>query len=197
MKYVSIDVETTGIHPEANVIEFGAVVGDTESDASYEDYPSFRRVIIHDRMDVSPEAASMHYDIFMEMQNKGGEVIHVDSNLMHQFNVFLENNGWDEEEKRINVVGKNFMAFDDHYLRKFKGWRSGTMMGACRGYFKIRPSNRCIDPAILYFREGDESLPSFVTCKERCGYEFDSNEYSHRADKDALEAAILFEEGLK
>ena len=49
MKYVSIDIETTGINPLVNdIIEFAAVIDDTNAKVPIENLPKFHRYIKKD-----------------------------------------------------------------------------------------------------------------------------------------------------
>ena len=46
MKYVSIDIETTGINKDfCDIIEFGAIIEDTENQKSYDQSPKFHRYL--------------------------------------------------------------------------------------------------------------------------------------------------------
>ena len=52
MKYVSIDIETTGLDPKLDqVLEMAAIVEDTEEKLKYSIAPKFRALFVYDRME--------------------------------------------------------------------------------------------------------------------------------------------------
>ena len=72
MKYVSIDIETTGLNPDTcNTLEFGAVLEDTVNWKLLEELPTFRRVlrppVAVGIYCVEPSAVTMHTKLFEEI----------------------------------------------------------------------------------------------------------------------------------
>jgi oligoribonuclease (3'-5' exoribonuclease) len=65
MKYVSIDLETTGLETENHqVLSIGAVIEDTlNPHVKVEDLPTFHGVIVHNELTGSPFALNMNRDL--------------------------------------------------------------------------------------------------------------------------------------
>ena len=70
MKYVSIDIETTGLNPkEDQILEFGAIIEDTNKQLSFLDIPKFRAIFLYERLSGSPFALYMNKNIVKEITN--------------------------------------------------------------------------------------------------------------------------------
>lgn len=68
MKYVSIDIETTGLDPKRNqIVEIGAVLDEIGSTTPIEDLPKFRAVIIHGEMQMGAYCADLHHALWLEI----------------------------------------------------------------------------------------------------------------------------------
>lgn len=64
MKYVSIDIETTGLNPErCDILSFGAVIEDTARPAVYDHVPKFYAVITQHEISGSPFAINLNKKI--------------------------------------------------------------------------------------------------------------------------------------
>lgn len=64
MKYVSIDVETTGLNPKKHqILSLGAVIEDTNNQLPIEKMPKFEGVILHDEVVGNPIALSMNKEL--------------------------------------------------------------------------------------------------------------------------------------
>ncbi len=64
MKYISIDLETTGLDPEnCQILTIGAVIEDTNNIKPMEDLPTFHAAILHRRIEGSPYAINMNKEI--------------------------------------------------------------------------------------------------------------------------------------
>ena len=72
----------------------------------------------------------------------------------------------------INVAGKNFGSFDRLFLQKLPHFTE-----------EIKLRHRSLDPAILYWQPGDETLPGTELCYQRAGLEPVA---AHTAVEDAL-----------
>ena len=69
MKYVSIDIETTGLDNKRNqIVEIGAVIDELGSDTPIEDLPKFRAVLIHEHMMINAYCANLHRDLWQEIK---------------------------------------------------------------------------------------------------------------------------------
>ena len=197
MKYVSIDIETTGIDPEKHqILEFGAIIEDTENKLSFDDIPKFKRVIYHKEIKGSLVALDMNarilhilaeyekkYDKFTNDKLTAKEVtdfaeengILTINSLAIEFYTFLQTHfpttTW-RDPITITPAGKNFGSFDSQFLKRIEGF-SGL----------IKFKHRALDPAILCVDwKNDSELPSLGECKKRTAV---SGEVTHDALEDA------------
>ena len=76
MRYVSIDIETTGLDPDIRqLLQLGMVIEDTEawpnanSMPPLDELPTFNAVVVRDVYHGEPYALSMHADIFKAVAN--------------------------------------------------------------------------------------------------------------------------------
>ena len=122
MKYVSIDIETTGLnHDICNIIEFAAVVDDLKIQRPLDSLPKFQTYILQDHYIGEPYALGMHAAIFKKIDNWQKEDINICSTaeLMPRFHTFLTTlAGYTAADGilKINVAGKNFGNFDSKFL---------------------------------------------------------------------------------
>lgn len=64
MKYISIDIETTGLNPlTCNTLSIGAIIEDTNNPVPYEELPKFHVAILHEELQGSPFAINMNRDL--------------------------------------------------------------------------------------------------------------------------------------
>lgn len=172
MKYVSIDIESTGIDSEfCQILSVGAVIEDTENLLPFEKIPKFHAIILRDRIQGEPFALNMNKDI-IEIINAKKEVdnailIKEDELVDHLILFFKTNN----LQGRITVAGKNYTGFDKKFLEKVEGWD------------RLNIHRRVIDPAPLFMNwKEDRELPDLSLCKLRAGI---SGAVSHSAIEDA------------
>lgn len=101
----------------------------------------------------------------------------------------------DNNKKHANVAGKNYMGFDNNFLKKIDNWEKRTHF-----------HRRCFDPSIIYANGNDNCLPSLSECKQRCiehakknniNPPFINSTVSHDALDDAFDVAELIWYGLK
>lgn len=190
MKFVSIDIETLGLDSEkCDLIEFGAVTYDLDNPKNFNNLPTFHAYIYpkENQYKGQPYAMSMHPAILrriaekMEDKEAHPEYTFIsESSLGFLFKKFLVSDGFiadDNGRVTINVAGKNFMGFDNLFLRKIPKFSK---------HIGIR--SRVLDPAILYYKEGDKALPSLSLCLKRAG--LDSN-VAHTAVADAIDVVKI------
>lgn len=191
MKYLSIDIETTGLDPETcQIIEFAAVADDLNNQLPIENLPKFQTYIYHDLYQGEAYALGLHSEIFKKLANlttNGINVCNPDM-LMSKFCTFLTTlcgyeHSLDGSGVKINVAGKNFANFDNKFLSKLP-------------YGGVRFNHRVLDPVMLYFNplEDMKQLPSTETCMKRAGIPGTS---SHTALEDAIMVVRLLREALK
>lgn len=179
MKYISIDLETTGVDPEENqILEFGAVIEDTNNPLPLDELPQFQVYIdngdlIHGNM----FALQMNHKILKRIATKEEGYTYIEpEDLGEMFYGFLQDNGFEAKNEKItiNVAGKNFGSFDLQFLNNCP-------------YFNddIHIRQRIIDPANFYINwETDTKLPTLEECKEKAGC---GGELTHNAVDDAMD----------
>lgn len=180
MKYVSIDIETTGLNPETcQVIEFAAVIEDTSRpDVPVDELPSFRKLVRHDIYQGEAYAIALNANKFVQLADNK-RPFHDKTRaafIAPSFSNFLLSNGIGNPEVsgpiKVIAAGKNFASFDLQFLKRLPEWNN------C-----IRVSSRILDPGNLFFDpELDEELPDLLTCKQRAGLE---GAVAHDALEDA------------
>lgn len=186
MKYISIDIETTGLDPATcQVLEIGAVLEDTENQTDFENAKKFRAIIPHRIISGSPFALNMNKeliktisdynsieDVFESLSHASKHSIVSLENVSSVFGNWLENECGYLKKERINVAGKNFLGFDDKFLNLIPDWQKN-----------VKINRRVIDPAILAMDwKSDRDLPGLNQCLERAKIQ---KEVSHNAVEDA------------
>lgn len=170
MRYLSIDVETTGLDFDlCQVLEVAAVLDDLSDPKPISELPRFVAAIQHSHLCISAVALRMNKQLVEDWANgtslvPAAEVVAGIRQL------------WDSDET-ILAAGKNFASFDRRFLEK---WDM---------YFH----HRTLDPAMLFIRKGDVVPPDTRTCCERAGIPYSG---SHRALDDALNVVRLVRTGL-
>jgi len=180
MKYVSADLEMLGLDIKCSIIEFGAVLDDLTDIKPLNELPRFHTYIIQNQYIGEPYAMAMHSKILYRIDAKEeGYQYTYPTKLGLQFKKFLIKHGYEEKKGRVtlNLAGKNFMAFDDKFLREHTDFHK---------HINIRA--RTLDPGPLYYEPGDETLPSLSLCLERAGEE---SEVRHTAIEDSIDVIKL------
>jgi len=179
MKYVSIDIETTGLDPEKHdLIEFGAVVDDLmHPEIPVEELPTFHCYNVKDDYVGSPFALLMHPEIFrrIAMKPEGFRYCY-NGKMGKMFYDFLKDHKLytDEHGKiYINCAGKNFASFDLQFLKRQTDIESS----------KIKLRHRSIDPGSMLLRPTDDTIPGTEECLTRCKLE---PVVAHTAVEDAI-----------
>ena len=178
MKYVSIDIETTGLNPETcQILSFGAIIEDTNNPLPFEEIPKFYKVFNHKFIQGEPFALNMNSSLIKEIKEGVSENLSGIDSLSYQFWDFLYAEGFEPEGEgrkiSLKVAGKNFQGFDMKFLDKVNKFNM---------YFKVH--QRVLDPASLFVDfKNDEWLPNLFQCKERA--DMNILEVSHNALEDA------------
>jgi len=191
MKYVSIDIETTGLDPQkCQVLQIGAVIEDTNRVIPLDQLAKFNCIVEHQEYVGQPTALAMNAKILKVLGDmerlvdkeervnyrKVNNIVPVGM-VAQSFSMWLIANGFKATETgavKINAAGKNFATFDKLFLQNIIGWTS-----------KIQMRQRIIDPAILFVDWiNDDSLPNLNSCIKRAGLD---GEVSHDALDDAID----------
>lgn len=197
MIYVSIDLETTGLNPQAHdIVEFGAVIDNLANPQPIESLPRLHIMFQKENYSGNAYCMALHkriWDALVKVeQNKDGKpwpagenvrVMEIED-LMPAFSNFLSKNGVPYNEKKqrydVNVAGKNFASFDWQFLK--------AKIPADKWY-DVYFRHRVLDPSVLYFDpKVDTELPGMELCLERAGIK---EEVTHGAVDDALQVVKL------
>lgn len=189
MKYVSIDLETTGLNPRTcQILEFGAVLDDLENLKPVDQLPKFHAYImpaIYENQEPlytgEPFALQMNVAILKKIadrKNNTSDRFISSWDLAREFTKFLNENGF---SNKILVAGKNYATFDKTFLDRLQGWN------------KIKFHHRVLDPMMLFMRKGDQEPPRLSTCLQRAGLD---DQVKHDAVSDALQVVQLIRKGL-
>ncbi len=202
MKYISLDIETTGLDKNKNqIVEVGAVLDKIGSTTPIEELPKFRAVLLHDEMEMGFFCANLHRDLWaeiLEVQKAHAENI---TETCYAFDIRIGDkyptyyckpeifetifHGWlcggyprpfaetTPEYIKINVAGKNPGSFDIPFLEALPSWQG-----------MVKFQRRVLDPASHFIRLDDEHIPDLQECLKRCGLE---GTVSHTAVDDAID----------
>lgn len=188
MKYISIDIETTGLNPvENDILEIGAYIEDTGEPLPRRQLPCFHVYVWKDNYRGNAAALEMNHRILkkiLELKKANDPSLVCPVGVAPLFGKFLlDNKSQWPDEKFINgsgpfvVAGKNLAGFDLPFLNQLPGWTQ----------FKFH--RRVVDPGILYFDPvQDEVLPDISLCKSRAGL---SEFVAHEALDDAWDVISL------
>jgi oligoribonuclease len=95
MKYVSIDIETTGLDPiNHKTLSIGAIIEDTNNPLPFEELPKFHVAILHNELVGSPFAINMNKDL-------------IETIVQYQ-----TANSQDEKNDLVQMTGMQFMSID-------------------------------------------------------------------------------------
>lgn len=179
MRYVSIDIETTGLDPNENqMIEFGAIIENSHFPLSYDESPKYRRIILaKDKVyNFSSYAAKINANLialisdiengragvsFNNNKNITETAFYADE-LIPDFKIWLMTNGFIENSKgtvQIVAAGKNFSGFDKQFIKSLSPESYG-----------LKINYKAIDPATSFIDwENDLEPPSSDECLKRAG----------------------------
>lgn len=148
MKYVSIDIETTGVRPQVDqILQLALVVEDTRyPEIPVQELPYFCRIVKHEEYHGNPYALGLNAWILDLLSGRTKAVspypiVHIDG-LASDANAFLNDQ---LGTGRFNAAGKNAANFDIPFLpeelaRRFR--------------------HRVIDPGSVFVNWSKDSLPT-------------------------------------
>ena len=198
MKILSLDIETTGIDQENDmVLSLGAVLEDTKNIKPISELPKFHVYVDYDRLAGNIYAFSMNkhnIDKIIELKKKKVNdeklttvellkkyqniepvdiLVSNTENLKGAFMYWLLNH---VEKEPVVIAGKQVARFDLPFLES-------KVFGKDFFYTSSIFSKRTIDPSILYADWNDTVLPSTELCNVKAGFEPD---IQHDALGDAI-----------
>jgi len=186
MKYISLDIETTGLNKDRHqIIQIAAVVDDLSRFAPLDSLPKFSAFVKWDTLQFDEFALGMHVKsgllgrLFADTSKKG-----IDETILN-LTAFLEMYYPIKEKEKYNVGGKNVAGFDIPFIRA-AGRHQFPGAGATHIRLLVDSfSHRVIDPAV-YFTDfvTDKAVANLELCKQRAGI---GGTVSHDALDDALD----------
>ncbi|MBX0292679.1 3'-5' exonuclease [Hymenobacter sp. HSC-4F20] len=184
MRYLSLDLETSGGNPQRHqILELAAVVEDTKRLRPLPELPTFRRVVRHPEYVGTAGALALNARLLQELarQDPNPELC-TPNELLLQLREFLLAQGFKTDKQNcvtVTMAGKNIASYDLGFLRVLPGY--GTL---------VRAEPAMLDPAAFYLNwRKDTRLPTMQTCKARAGFEDDT--VAHEALADALDVVQL------
>lgn len=182
MKYISIDLETTGLNETyCQIIEIGAVIDDTNEDIPLEELPTFHCYVTHDIYKGDPYALSLHSNIFKRIHDRPTTYCFESVGyIARTFQSWITKHF---KKYTVTVAGKNFMSFDMQFLKRLPNFKQAQF------------HHRCIDPALMFWDpKKDKALPNLQECMNRAGIE---DKVSHTALEDAFSVIKLIRKGIE
>jgi DNA polymerase III epsilon subunit-like protein len=175
MKYVSIDLETTGLDSEScQIIEFGAVYDDLSKSFNVV-RRVFHRFVRHPVYTGEPYALAMNQKILYTLAKNEHPEICDARRLAEEFHSWLYSF---DMKLPIVAAGKNFAGFDKPFLGHVPGFNE-----------LVNLHHRCLDPGSMYFDPTrDEVVPSTQECLRRAGLD---DTVAHTAVEDAMDVCRL------
>ncbi|MGY2134631.1 hypothetical protein ACW9KT_20550 [Hymenobacter sp. HD11105] len=184
MRYISLDLETTGGKPQRHqILELAAVVEDTKRPRPLSELPVFRRAVRHHEYIGTAGALALNARLLEELARKepNPEICPPDE-LLPQLREFLLAQGFKADKHdcvTVTMAGKNIASFDLGFLRELPGY--GNL---------VRAEPAMLDPAAFYLNwNKDSRLPTMSICKARAKFEDDT--VAHEAVADALDVIQL------
>lgn len=202
MKYISIDLETSGLDEHTNqILEFSAIIDDSENPLSFEDSPKFTAYLCHEKIVGDVIALSMNRDLItlisnyvmnettVEPLNKNHTLEYVSSghiyaNLLYRFNTWLVGNDILPTQSERNIRKDRGEAPFDKFTvagKNFNAFDRNFLKAQCYGIFKLFRT-RAIDPATHYLKHNDTELPNLTECLKRAGLGEPTNLHNGLAD---------------
>ncbi len=182
MKYVSVDIETTGLSPIDNqMIEIGLVIEDSAVKKPIDTLPR-RRILVPSRQyKINTYCMNLHRSLFETLDKVDWKKLKAEGSYRHEPKTYFSTLEGIEfviapwlakhigQKSKFVVAGKNFYGFDYNFLRPHLP--------------NVKFHHRALDPCTLYTRPEDVVPPDLKTCCERAGLEISGY---HTAMGDAL-----------
>lgn len=219
MKYVSIDIETTGIDNETTqTLSIGLVIEDTVNIKPLAELPQLEIAIVRERIEGEIFAINMNRQLIadileykmartdeerkeIEIRTKR-EYLREEDAAKRIFQFLWENGALDGKfdlPTTIEVVnGKSYPALTSkmkpYYFnaagKNFANFDNKFLERLPRWKQCLKARGRTLDPSVLYIDwANDDAAPGLGLCKERAGIE---GIVTHNAIEDAMDVVMLF-----
>jgi oligoribonuclease len=212
MRYISIDIETTGLNPETcQILSIGAIIEDTLNQLPFDELPKFHGVIKREHVSGSLFALNMNRDLIETIvqystaqdQDEKNDIVHMtrmqfyhEDEIVEAFYEFLFINGIVDNADftgphKLGRSGKTVPALSSRMKpvtitcagKNFATFDKLFLERLPRWKQAIRIKQRVLDPAILYVDwKEDTEVPNLNICKERAGIQ---GLVTHNALEDA------------
>lgn len=178
MKYLSIDIETTGLDPENDqILEIAMILEDTNLKQSLDQLPKLHIYVLRDTYKGGSKAIEMNAHTFKRINELIEDDCNTESILCREEHIdenvvefFIDNKI--NKFSKISIAGANLEGFDMKFLKK-------VLQEDVIDSF----NRRAIEPAHFFVDwEKDKKLPTLQECKKRAGIEGD---VAHNALDDA------------
>lgn len=162
MRYISLDIETTGLDPERDqVLQVAMVAEDTDNlEIAVEELPSFTCLVKHERYEGGAFALAMNHELLEMLAGKGkreasAQIFDGDRDLRQPAEWEDQAMAWlRKRERPLVAAGKNVSGFD---LRFFHP--------DLRGMFH----HRTVDPGSVFIDFSQEAPMGLEAIKKRLG----------------------------
>lgn len=190
MKYVSIDLETTGLNEnQDSILEFGAIIEDTAKQLPYEELPKFHALCVQKRIEGEPFALAMNSKVLQEIcdQTKAAEFQYAVRRQFEQKADAPDGGG----EPLISPLPQPYYLTPGNLLEYFARFIAANnlqhkpLIGAGKNFagfdlqfikrlegfeYLTKFHYRHIDVGTMYIDwESDEIIPGTEECKRRAG----------------------------
>ena len=172
MKYVSIDIETTGLSPVDNqMIEIGLVSEDSAPPRPVDMLPRRRVLVPAKQYQINTYCMNLHRMLFETLDTVDWEKLTSEGSYRASPKTYFSTPECIEsvigpwlrknmnQKSKFVVAGKNFYGFDYNFLRP---WLPN-----------VRFHHRALDPCTLYLEPKDDVPPDLATCCKRAGLEIE------------------------
>jgi len=184
MKYISLDVETTGLNPYRDqVLEIGMVLDDLTNPVPLDELPRFHCYVKPHRIHGNIVALSMNariLDILVKFEKRQipteelkEHPVLAPKKVEDFIEKWLKRNGFQPGES-LNIAGKNPAGFDIPFLEGLLSDKSTVVF-----------RHRVIDPSTHFWEPGDVAMPNLNLCLKRA-FPYEETLVTHRAVDDAM-----------
>jgi DNA polymerase III epsilon subunit-like protein len=217
MKYISLDIETTGLEKDRyQILSIGAILEDTEKKLGFEEIPKFHAAILNNEITGSPFAINMNKDLIeaivqyqtAETQDEKNDLVQMtgmqfykEDQVVEGFYRWLCDNDLVDYKFTDMMVrienGKSYPALTSKTKpvsinvagKNFASFDKLFLERLPRWQQVIRIRQRIIDPSVIFTNwKDDQTLPNLQTCKERAKIE---GIVTHNALEDAWDVIQL------
>ena len=219
MRYVSIDIETTGIDNEnTQTLSIGLVVEDTIDVKPLAELPQLEIAIIRERIEGEIFAINMNRQLIAdileykmarsdeerkEIERRTGREYMYEEDVAKRIFQFLWDNGALDGKMdftgHIEIVnGKQYPALTSKMKpfyfnaagKNFANFDNRFLERLPRWKQCLKARGRTLDPSVLYIDwKNDDAAPGLAKCKERAGFD---GVVTHNAIEDAMDVVMLF-----